>query len=156
MKINIPGGERFEIKHIVSDYNGTIALDGKLVEGVADLISELSKDIRFHVITADSFGSVEKELQGIDCEVFKIGAGEQDRAKAEYVRKLGADNVAALGNGKNDFLMLGEAALGIGILYREGICTETLLASKVVCSNPIDAMGYFINPKRLIATLRRE
>ncbi|OQY41496.1 MAG: hypothetical protein B6227_04935 [Fusobacteriia bacterium 4572_74] len=81
MKINIPGGERLEIKHIVSDYNGTIALDGELVEGVADLIDELSKDIRFHVITADSFGSVERELHGIDCELFKIGPGEQDRAK---------------------------------------------------------------------------
>lgn len=155
MKIHIPGGEEFEIKHIVSDYNGTIALDGKLVEGIADLINNLSKDIRFHVITADSFGSVEKELQDIDCEVFKIGPGEQDRTKAEYVRKLGAHNVVALGNGKNDFLMMGEAALGIGILYREGICTETLLASKIVCSTPIDAIEYFKNPKRLIATLRR-
>lgn len=156
MKINVPGWEEFEIKHIVSDYNGTIALDGKFVKGVADLINNLSKDIRFHVITADSFGSVEKELQGIDCEVFKIGPGEQDRIKAEYVRKLGAHNVVALGNGKNDFLMMGEAALGIGILYHEGICTEILLASKIVCSNPIDAIGYFKNPKRLIATLRRE
>ncbi|MGB6127235.1 MAG: hypothetical protein WBG30_00665 [Psychrilyobacter sp.] len=53
MKIKIPRGEEFDIKHIVSDYNGTIALDGKLVEGVADLINELSKDIKFHVITAD-------------------------------------------------------------------------------------------------------
>jgi len=156
MEINIPRGEKFEIKHIVSDYNGTIALDGKLVEGVAELINELSKDIKFHVITADSFGSVEKELGGINCEVFKIGPGDQDKAKAEYVKKLGSDNVVALGNGKNDFLMLGEAVLGIGILYHEGICTKTLLASKIVCSNPIDALEYFKNPKRLIATLRRE
>jgi len=155
MKINIPGGETFEIKHIVSDYNGTIALDGKLVEGVADLINELSTDIRFHVITADTFGSVERELQKIDCEIFKIESIEQDQAKAEYVRKLGADNVAALGNGRNDLLMLRQAALGIGILYHEGICTKTLLASRVICPNPIDAIGYFKNPKRLIATLRK-
>ncbi|MGB6128358.1 MAG: hypothetical protein WBG30_06370 [Psychrilyobacter sp.] len=156
MKIKIPRGKEFDIKHIVSDYNGTIALDGKLVEGVAELINELSKDIKFHVITADSFGSVEKELYGINCEVFKIGPGNQDKAKAEYVKKLGSDNVVALGNGKNDFLMLEEAVLGIGILYHEGICTETLLASKIVCSNPIDALQNFKNPKRLIATLRRE
>lgn len=155
MKINIPGGETLEIKHIVSDYNGTIALDGKLIEGLADLINELSIDIRFHVITADTFGSVERELQGVNCEIFKIEPGEQDKAKVEYVRKLGADNVAAMGNGRNDLLMLGEAALGIGIIHHEGICTETLLASKVVCKSPLDALGYFKTPKRLIATLRR-
>ena len=155
MKINIPGGETLEIKHIVSDYNGTIALDGNLIEGLADLINELSVDIKFHVITADTFGSVERELQGVNCEIFKIGAREQDRAKAEYVQKLGAGNVAALGNGRNDLLMLEDVALGIGILFHEGICTETLLASKVVCKSPLDALGYFKTPKRLIATLRR-
>ena len=155
MKINIPGGETLEIKHIVSDYNGTIALDGNLIEGLADLINELSVDIRFHVITADTFGSVERELQGVNCEIFKIGPREQDRAKAEYVQKLGANNVLALGNGRNDLLMLGEAALGIGILHHEGIYTETLLVSKIVCQNPLDALGYFKTPKRLIATLRR-
>ena len=156
MKINIPGGEIFDIKHIVSDYNGTIALDGKLIEGVGDLINKLSENIKFHVITADSFGSVEKELKEINCKVFKIGPGKQDQAKAEYIKKLGASNVAALGNGNNDFLMLREAILGIGILSNEGICTKTLLSSEVVCSSPIDAMGFFINPKRLIATLRSE
>lgn len=155
MKINIPGGEIFEIKHIVSDYNGTIALDGKLIEGVADLINELSMDIKFHVITADTFGSVKKELQGINCEIFKIGNEKQDQAKAEYIQKLGAANVVALGNGKNDLLMLKKAALGIGVLHHEGIYTQTLLASDIVCQNPIDAIEYFKNPKKLIATLRK-
>ena len=155
MKINIPGGEIFEIKHIVSDYNGTIALDGKLVEGVADLINKLSIDIKFHVITADTFGSVKREFQGINCEIFKIENEKQDQAKAEYIQKLGAANVVALGNGKNDLLMLKKAALGIGILHHEGICTQTLLASDIICQNPIDAIEYFKNPKRLIATLRK-
>ena len=155
MKISIPGGETLEIRHIVSDYNGTLALDGRLIEGLADLINELSEDIKFHVITADTFGSVERELQGVNCEIFKIGLEEQDKAKAEYIQRLGADSVVALGNGRNDLLMLGEASLGIGILHHEGICTETLLASKIVCQSPLDALGYFKTPKRLIATLRR-
>jgi len=155
LKINIPGGKPLEIKHIVSDYNGTIALDGKLIKGVADLINELSTDIKFHVITADTFGSVERELGGVNCEIFKIGIENQDQAKAKYVQKLNTSNVVALGNGQNDLLMLKESILGIGILNHEGIYTKTLLASDIVCQNPIDAIEYFKNSKRLIATLRK-
>ncbi len=155
MKFDIPGGELIEIEHIVSDYNGTIALDGKLIAGVAEIIEELSEHLTFHVITADTFGSVERELQEVPCTIHKIGPEEQDRAKAEYIKKLGSSRVAAMGNGRNDIHMLKEAALGIGILHREGICTETLMASDIVCSTPLDALGYFKNPKRLIATLRR-
>lgn len=155
MKIDIPGGESLEIEHIVSDYNGTIALDGELIDGVAELIEELSGQLTFHVITADTFGSVERELQGVPCKIHKIGPGEQDRAKVEYIKDLGSSRVAAMGNGRNDILMLREATLGIGILHREGISTQTLMASEVVCSSPLDALGYFKNPKRLTATLRR-
>ncbi len=155
MKINIPGGETLEIDHIVSDYNGTIALDGKLIEGVAELIGELAAEVCLHVITADTFGSVERELQGVPCRLHKIGPDEQDRAKEDYVRSLGSKRVAAMGNGRNDILMLEEAALGIGILHREGICTQTLMATDIVCSSPLDALTYFKEPKRLIATLRK-
>jgi len=155
MKFDIPGGEVLEIEHIVSDYNGTIALDGKLIEGVAEIIGELAERVTLHVITADTFGSVERELKGVPCEIHRIGPGEQDRAKAEFIRKLGSHKVAAMGNGRNDILMLGEAALGIGILHREGICTQTLMTSKIVCSSPLDALEYFREPKRLIATLRK-
>lgn len=155
MKINIPQGEAFEIQHIVSDYNGTIALDGKLIDGVKEIIEKLPEGLQFHVITADTFGSVEEELREVRCKIFKIGLEDQAMAKAEYIRALGTPRVAALGNGRNDLLMLREAALGIGILHNEGICTETLLASRIVCRDPLDALGYFITPKRLIATLRK-
>lgn len=155
MKINIPGGETLEIDHIVSDYNGTIALDGRIIEGLAELIGELADEVTLHVITADTFGSVKRELQGVPCRIHKIGPEEQDRAKEDYVRSLGSKKVAAMGNGRNDILMLEEAALGIGILHREGICTQTLMATDIVCSSPLDALTYFKEPKRLIATLRK-
>ena len=32
MKIDIPGRDSFELKNIVFDYNGTIAIDGKLID----------------------------------------------------------------------------------------------------------------------------
>jgi hypothetical protein len=39
--IEIPGYKRLEIKHIVCDYNGTIAVDGKLIGGIRKIINDL-------------------------------------------------------------------------------------------------------------------
>ena len=154
MTIDIPGYKRLEIQHVVCDYNGTIAVDGKMIDGVSEIINDLSKDLDFHVITADTFGFVEHELEHVHCKLVKISIQNQAVAKLEYVLSLGKDKTVCIGNGNNDRLMVKEAALGIALLQEEGTCTETLLASDVVCKSAIDAFGYFKEPKRLIATLR--
>jgi hypothetical protein len=44
IKINIPGkDEILELEHLVLDFNGTLALDGKIKPGVGELLSELSR-----------------------------------------------------------------------------------------------------------------
>jgi soluble P-type ATPase len=154
MTIDIPGYKRLEIQHVVCDYNGTIAVDGKMIDGVREIINDLSKDLDFHVITADTFGFVERELEHVRCKLVKISNRNQAVSKQEYVLNLGKDKTICIGNGNNDRLMVREAALGIALLQEEGTCIETLLASDVVCKSAIDAFGYFKEPKRLIATLR--
>ncbi len=42
MRIDIPGFEALDIKHVLCDFNGTLAIDGELIEGVEELINELS------------------------------------------------------------------------------------------------------------------
>ena len=152
--IEIPGYKRLEIKHIVCDYNGTIAVDGKLIDGVRIIINDISEKVDVHVITADTFGFVERELENVHCKLVKISIQNQAVSKLEYLLNLGKDKTICIGNGNNDRLMLKEAALGITLLQEEGTCIETLLVSDIVCKNIIDAFGYFIEPKRLIATLR--
>ena len=154
MKIDIPGRESVEIRNIVFDYNGTIAVDGKLIKDVSDSINELSNNFNFYVITADTFGSVEKELKGTNCEIIKIPNATQDLSKLNLVKKIGSNITLAVGNGRNDKLMLKEAVLGIGILQDEGICTETLLNSDIISKSILDVFGYLKNTNRLIATLR--
>jgi soluble P-type ATPase len=153
--IEIPGYKVLQIKHIVCDYNGTIAVDGKLIDGVCDTINKLSEEVGVHVITADTFGFVERELENVHCKLVKISIQNQAVSKLEYVLNLGKDKTICMGNGNNDRLMLKEAVLGIALLQEEGACLETLLASDIVCKNIIDAFGYFLEPKRLIATLRK-
>lgn len=78
MKIDIPNKESFELKNIVFDYNGTIAIDGKIIDGVSKNIDELSNLFDFYVITADTYGSVENELKNTNCKVITISKDKQD------------------------------------------------------------------------------
>jgi len=154
MKIDIPGIQPLEIKNIVFDYNGTIAIDGKVIDGVSENINELAGEFDFYVITADTFGSVEKELETTQCKVIKIPQSSQDISKLNFIKGLGSDTTLAVGNGRNDKLMLQEAVLGIGILQDEGICTEILLNTDILLKSIVDVFGYLRSEKRLIATLR--
>jgi len=75
--------------------------------------------------------------------------------KAEYVRRLGSEKVAAIGQGANDAEMLAAAQLGICVMSMEGVAKETLLASNLIAPNILSALELFENPKRMIASLRR-
>ena len=58
LEIDIPGRGAFGIRHVVCDYNGTIAVDGHLIEGVASRIREITEFAQVSVLTADTFGTV--------------------------------------------------------------------------------------------------
>ncbi|MGQ8337336.1 HAD family hydrolase [Sunxiuqinia sp. A32] len=154
MIFEIPGNDTIEIENVVLDYNGTIAIDGKLIEGVAALINELSGKLNFHVLTADTFGSVERELASVNCKVVVIPKDKQDAAKLDYVLGLGKDKTLCVGNGRNDRLMMKEAVISIAVIQDEGVSVESLLAADIACHSIIDVFAYFKSPNRLKATLR--
>ncbi|AXX92714.1 ATPase P [Malaciobacter molluscorum LMG 25693] len=154
MKIDIPNKESFELKNIVFDYNGTIAIDGKIIDGVSKNIDELSNLFDFYVITADTYGSVENELKNTNCKVITISKDKQDEKKLQFIKKLNPKTVLSVGNGRNDKLMLKESIIGISILQDEGLCTQTLLSSDILVNSIFDVFGFLKDKNRLIATLR--
>ncbi len=154
MIIKIPGRETVEIKNVIFDYNGTIAIDGQLIEGAAKSINELSSDFNFHVITADTFGSVNNALKDVTCTVIKIPEQNQDQTKFEYLLKLGKETTLCVGNGRNDKLMLKESVIGIAVIQDEGTSTDTLMASDIICKSIMDVFEFLKKPDRLKATLR--
>ena len=154
IEINIPGDRVLQLKHIVLDYNGTIARDGNLIPGVKQNLIALADKLHIHILTADTFGNVRRGLKGIKCHLSIIAPEAQDIGKLDYVKKLGAENTVCVGNGRNDQLMLKEAALGIGVILKEGAAAATLSAADVVCTNIVSALELLDNPLRLIATLR--
>jgi soluble P-type ATPase len=154
IEIDIPGFGALRIAHVVCDYNGTLAVDGRLLPGVRESIRALAAQVGLHVITADTFGAATAELAGLPVETRILGVGDQAAAKRAYVADLGADRVIAIGNGRNDREMLKAAAVGIAVVQGEGGAAETLACADVVTGSVLDALDLLRHPRRLIATLR--
>jgi len=153
--IPVPGREEtLAIQHLVLDFNGTLALDGRIKPGVADLLSELARQVQVHIVTAGTFGGVENEVQGIPCVLKILSGADQTGQKARYVEELGAGCTASIGNGRNDRAMLEKAKLGILVMQEEGAATPSLLAADVVCRDIVSALELLLHPLRLTATLR--
>ncbi|HET58295.1 MAG TPA: ATPase P [Deltaproteobacteria bacterium] len=154
MELNIPGYGSLRLSFLVLDYNGTLACDGRLIPAARERLAELSKHLDVHILTADTFGNVTRETSSLQCNVATIGKEHQARAKVDYVRRLGERETVALGNGRNDVMMLQEAALGIAVLQEEGCAVEALLAADIVTTSVVDALDLLLHPLRLTATLR--
>ena len=152
--IDIPDFGRLELHHLVSDYNGTLALDGFLHAGVAERIRALAKTVTIHVITADTFGVVREQLADLPVTLTIIPAENQAFAKLKYVEQLGANHVVAVGNGRNDRKMFAAAALSLALIQEEGLAAVTLLEADLVATSILDVLDLLDNPARLKATLR--
>jgi len=154
IEYTIPGYKTLQLKHLVLDYNGTLAIDGQLIDGVRGCLEVLSKDIEVHVLTADTFGKVKSGMSGISCKVSILPVENQDIGKLDYIKGLGAENTVCIGNGRNDRLMLKESALCMAVILQEGASSETVQAADVVCTGIVSAFELLLNPLRLTATLR--
>lgn len=154
IRVDIPGVETLSLSYLVLDYNGTIALDGSLLNGVADRLKILADSLNITVLTADTHSSVRGNLATVPCSLHIIGPGSQDKQKEAYVRSVNPAGVVALGNGRNDSLMLAAATLGIGLIQEEGASLAALLSARLVCSSVNNALDLLLKPDRLRATLR--
>lgn len=154
LTFDIPGFKNLALDHLVLDFNGVLAIDGKLVMGVDEHLQALARRLQVHVITADTCGTAQAALAGLDARLTILAPDHQDQAKRDYVRRLGADRTVCIGNGRNDRLMLKEAALGIAVVHLEGLATEAALASHLIVTSALDALDLLLGKNRLIATLR--
>ncbi len=154
IEIEISTKESLQISCLVLDYNGTIARDGILIEGVDNLIRKLSENLEIYVLTADTRGSVIAQVGHLPCIVHKIPEGSEDLSKNEFVRNLGSSKTACIGNGKNDRLMLRDSAIGIAVIGKEGASCHALEGADIIVISIIDALELFLNPLRIKATVR--
>ena len=152
--VDIPGCRAMQLEHLVMDYNGTLAVDGEVEPGIAEALKVLAPQLTIHVVTADTFGLAADRLTGYPVKLSILPPGDQDVAKLNYVNALGCAQTAAIGNGRNDRLMLKAAGLGIAVILAEGTAVDTLMAADVVCRGIVPALELLVHPLRLKATLR--
>jgi soluble P-type ATPase len=155
IEIAISGYKTLRLQHLVLDANGTIAKDGVLIEGVAELLHQLQTKLKIHIITADTHGKQDRIDKILQLQSTRILPDGQKKAKLDYAISLGALNVAAMGNGANDSDMLEKAALGVVILGPEGAAVETMMKADVIVTDIRAGLELLLYPNRLIATLRR-
>lgn len=153
LTISIPGRGDLVLRHLLLDFNGTIADDGRLAEGVAERLEVLSRSLSIYVVTADTHGTAAAACAGLPVEVLTYPTTDVGAIKRQVAERLG-DGVACMGNGYNDLQMAEACALSVCILGREGCCGALLGKSDVVVTSITDGLDLLLKPDRLLATLR--
>jgi soluble P-type ATPase len=154
LEIDISGFGPVQLEHLVSDFTGTLSVDGRLLPGVREQLKIISEFMKIHILTADTFGKARAELEGVACELFILEGEKHDVQKEKYVRRLGAEKVVAFGNGNNDRKMLKAARVGMVVSQGEGCGVDALMAADVHVASAGIGLDLLLHPKRLKASLR--
>ena len=154
MHIEIPGYTTYDLKYLLLDYNGTIALDGQMKESVKELIREVSKDLEVYILTADTHGTAAAECEGLPVTLKTFPTDTAMDSKLEILNQLGADSCCTFGNGRNDLLMCRESALSVSVIGEEGCYSKLITQTNITVKNIEDGFDLLLKPKRLTATLR--
>ena len=156
LQIEIPGREQpLRLDVLVLDYNGTIACDGQLIDGIGERIRELCTKLPVYILTADTYGTVKRQCEGLGAEILTFPRAAAGECKEEIVRKLSVDQkVCVVGNGFNDVQMFDLAELAIAVLDTEGMYAGLLSHVDVLVRAAPDALDLLLKPNRLRATLR--
>ena len=148
--LEMPDGRR-AFTDLVLDYTGTLAFGGVLIQGVDVRLKHLATLMRVTVMTADTFGTAAAQLEDLPVDIVVIKDGKE---KAAEVKRLGGQNVVAIGNGRNDVPMMAEAGLSIAVIGPEGAAGELVHTVDIVIKDICDALDLINHPLRLKATLR--
>ncbi|WP_457751443.1 HAD family hydrolase [Thermococcus sp.] len=148
--MKIPNYGDLEFDAVLFDLNGTLGVEGKIPGDVKELLKKLADKYTVVVLSADTFGTLEGELEGIPARIERVSSGTEKAEIAEDYLPY-----AAVGNGNNDVAMLDKAELAFCVVGREGASVDALLTSDIIVTDVRDAIEMLLNEKKLIATLRR-
>eukprot|EP00768_Dysnectes_brevis_P007944 gnl/Dysnectes_brevis/6943_a11204_485.p1 GENE.gnl/Dysnectes_brevis/6943_a11204_485~~gnl/Dysnectes_brevis/6943_a11204_485.p1 ORF type:complete len:167 (-),score=8.03 gnl/Dysnectes_brevis/6943_a11204_485:38-538(-) len=147
------------IKHLVLDLNGTIAYHGTLIQELSPLIHQLKPLLEsIYILSADTYGKATGIATELGISLHRVSKDHpslnEAQQKAEFVRSLGAGAVYAMGNGRNDALMLSAAAIGCAVLGGEGLAVSALTSANILVKSPQDGLSLLLHPQSLRASLR--
>lgn len=150
----IPGKNDIEIENIVFDYNGTIAVDGKVIEGVSDLLVDFRDEVEIYILTADTYGTVKQECIDLDAKLLTFSSKNTSELKKNIVKELNGEKTICVGNGFNDISMFKEAAISIAVIEAEGVCGQLLKHADIITRSILEAIEIILNENKIKAVLR--
>ena len=106
------------------------------------------------MLTADTNGPAKEQCEGLPVCLQTFPTGNVREYKKELLKSIGSRHCAAIGNGRNDELMLREAALSIAVMDQEGAYGKVMREADLCTGCIEDALDLLIYPKRIIAGLR--
>lgn len=152
--VEIPGRDNLNIKNIVFDYNGTVAADGIMVSQTKENLKKISEKLKVYIITADTYGNVKKQCEGLPVSVETFPKGNATFHKKSFVEKLGSEETMVIGNGMNDIEMFKAAILSIAVIGEEGCAGKLIAQSDIVVRSIEKVFSMIENTNRIVATLR--
>jgi len=160
LKIDVPGYGSLQLHWLVTDYTGTLSIAGRVGPEVKQRLQKLASYLEIHVLTSDTFGTVAAELANLPVQLHVLAGSHHDGQKREYViKRCDPARVAALGNGNNDRLMLAAVkeagGLAVAVDNGEGCSTAAIAAAHILVHGATAALDLLLEPRRLVATLRR-
>lgn len=154
MKIIIPEYKKLEIDTLFLDFNGTIAVDGVIPAEVRQLLTRLATEFSIYILTADTNGNAKEQCQGLPVVLQTFPTGNAREYKRELVKATGSRRCVAIGNGRNDELMLREAVLSIAVMDREGMYGRLFKEADICVRSMQEALELLLFPNRIVAGLR--
>lgn len=153
MNYDIPGVGTLTIKTIILDLNGTLSVGGAVPEDVKPRLEKL-KEQGVHVLffTGNTRNDADELATKLGIE-WKLAKSSQD--KRDLALELDPETCASVGNGRIDLELMKTVKLGVVTLQAEGVHIKTLQACDIIVPTINDALDLFIDPQRLIATLRK-
>ena len=115
IRIDIPG---IGLTDAIFDVNGTVAVDGVLIAGIAERLQRLREHLAIHILTAGTHGYISELERAVGFPLRIISTGED---KERFVQHLGPEHMIAFGNGANDAAIMNIAALSIAVMADEGL-----------------------------------
>lgn len=153
LTIDIPGRAPLELRTLLLDYNGTIAVDGILLPELVARIHDLQRVLTVVVLTADTYGTVAAQCDPLGISVKTFPQAGAAHCKGAIAQEYGG-GVVSLGNGFNDIEMFDSAALSIAVLGEEGMCAALLPHADILVRSAQDGLDLLLKPDRIRAALR--
>ncbi|CBH22077.1 conserved protein of unknown function [Acetoanaerobium sticklandii] len=155
VSIDIPGKGKMNIENLVLDFNGTIAYDGNIKNGIREKIQRVHEmGINVYILTADTYHQAAEQCKDMPVTLEIFDVDNAALSKREIVNNIDSKLTMTIGNGNNDVEMFEESILSVAVIGDEGCAVKAIFAADIITNNIDDAIDLLLNPHRIKATLR--